>query len=99
MALLASCFHQQAGAERVGKSVRASALLGIVGGAIRIGKPIQSQAVPHEQIDLHPRRGEKAADVKLIILNEGNSVLLQAIVVRESRPGWIPMELPTVEID
>ena len=49
------------------------------------------------QIQLQPRHGEAAADVQLVILGGGPAVLLEGIVGRELRPGWITLEILPVE--
>ena len=46
----------------------------------------------------HPRPGEKAADVKVMVLNEDRFVHLEGIVVREPRPGWVTLEVPPLEV-
>ena len=49
------------------------------------------------RIELTPRAGEPAADVKLVILGGEHSVDLDGIVVREIRPGWITLDVPPLE--
>ncbi len=46
------------------------------------------------QIHLHPRHGEAAAGVQLVILGVGLPVVLDGIVARKLRPGWITLESP-----
>ena len=42
------------------------------------------------RIQLEPRPGEAAADVKLLILDGDHPVPLDGIVVREMRPAGLP---------
>ncbi len=50
------------------------------------------------QLQLQPRRGEAAADVKLtIVSDDARYVHLEGIVVREARPGYVSLELPPLE--
>ena len=49
------------------------------------------------RIELAPRAGEQAADVKLVILGSDHPVALDGIVVREPRPGWIVLDVPPLE--
>jgi len=49
------------------------------------------------RIQLEPRPGEAAADVKLLILDGDHPVPLDGIMVREMRPGWIALEIPPLE--
>lgn len=58
-----------------------------------------SKPVGRMRLELSPRddRDELAADATIIIESEPRPVRLAGIVVRESRPGWIALDLPPLE--
>ncbi len=50
------------------------------------------------QLQLVPRAGEAAANVKVTILSDdARYVHLDGIVIREARPGYVSLELPPLE--
>ncbi len=49
------------------------------------------------QIELRPRPGEQAADVKLKIFSGDRYVHREGIVVRQPRAGWVALEVPPLE--
>jgi hypothetical protein len=49
------------------------------------------------RIELCPRPGEQAADVKVTILSNDHHVRLEEIVVRQPRPGWVTLDVPPLE--
>ena len=62
-------------------------------------RPRRVPEVGRMTIDIQPvqNRGVPAARVRLVIANDAAPVELGGIVVKETRPGWLSLDLPPLE--